>query len=144
MKKHPKPLAVAGYYKNLAKIGSYVDRFSSAANLDDQTAYAVHMAVDEACANIIKHAYGGEGRGSIRIACQIQPDGLEFTIYDQGNAIFDVTKVPMLDTAAPLEKRKPGGMGVFFIYRLMDRVEYHPATAQGNRLTLFKRRKSSQ
>lgn len=136
-------MTVAGYYKNLAAIGRYVDQISAQANLDEQAAYAIHMAIDEACANIIKHAYGGEGRGFIQIISQIQPDGLQFTILDQGDTVFDVTQVPPLDTAAPLEKRQPGGMGVFFIFSLMDRVEYQPGTPQGNRLILFKRRNTT-
>lgn len=136
----PQSLTVAGYYKNLARIGHYVDQVLAQANLDDRAAYAVHMAVDEACTNIIKHAYGGEGRGSINISYRIRPDGLQFTIYDHSDTDFDINHVPQLDTTAPLEKRQSGGMGVFFIHQLMDRVEYQSGTSRGNKLTLFKRR----
>jgi anti-sigma regulatory factor (Ser/Thr protein kinase) len=45
-----------------------------------------------------------------------------------------------LNTQAPLEERPLGGMGLFFIRNLMDRVEFKFGTPQGNQLILFKRR----
>jgi serine/threonine-protein kinase RsbW len=97
------------------------------------------MAVDEACTNIIEHAYGGEGEGKIQLNCQVQPEGLQVTIFDQGTP-FDPEQIPELDTKAPIAERRRRGMGLFFIYKLMDRVEYKSNTPKGNQLILFKRR----
>lgn len=132
-------LTVPGHLKNLARIGNFVTEAAAQAGLNEQAVYAVHMAVDEACTNIIKHAYGGESQGKIRLVCQAQADGLLVEIYDQGQP-FDPAQVPELDINAPLSERNRGGMGMFFIRRLMDRVEYRFNTPQGNQLTLFKRR----
>lgn len=132
-------LTVSGYFKNLARIGDFVTDAAARAGLDEQGVYAVHMAVDEACTNIIKHAYGGESQGKIRLVCQLQDDGLLVEIYDQGRP-FDPDQIPELDTRAPLSERTKGGMGMFFMRRLMDRVEYRFSTPQGNQLILFKRR----
>jgi anti-sigma regulatory factor (Ser/Thr protein kinase) len=63
-------------------------------------------------------------------------------IYDHG-APFDPTQVPELDTEAPLHKRPAGGMGLFFIRKLVDEVEFKFGTPQGNQLILFKRREIS-
>ncbi len=135
-------LAVSGHFKNLAKIGDFIDQAALQAGLGDRAAYAIQMAVDEACSNIIEHGYGGEGRGSIRLTCNPQEDGLEVIIHDQG-APFEPSKVPQLNTQAPLAKRLSTGMGLFFIQRLVDSVEFKFGTPQGNRLTLFKRRKQT-
>jgi serine/threonine-protein kinase RsbW len=132
-------LTVSGHFKNLAHIGDFISQTAAQAGLDERASYAVQMAVDEACANIIEHAYGGEGQGSIRLICGMRPDGLEITIYDQGQP-FDPTRLPTLNTLAPLEQRQAGGMGVFFIHKLMDRVEFKFGTPQGNQLILFKRK----
>ena len=132
-------LTVSGYFKNLARIGDFVMAAAARAGLDEQGVYAVHMAVDEACTNIIKHAYGGEGQGKIRLVCQVQTDGLLIEVYDQGRP-FDPDQIPELDIRAPLAERARGGMGMFFMRRLMDRVEYRFNTPQGNQLILFKRR----
>ena len=132
-------LTVTGHFKNLAQIGDFICQAAAQAGLDERASYAAQMAVDEACTNIIEHAYGGEGQGSIRLVCRPNPAGLEITIYDQGQP-FDPTHLPPLDTQAPLEQRQTGGMGVFFIYKLMDRVEFKFGTPQGNQLILFKRK----
>jgi anti-sigma regulatory factor (Ser/Thr protein kinase) len=135
-------LKVSGYFKNLDRVGNFVSETAIRAGLDERGVYAVQMAVDEACANIIEHAYGGEGQGQIRLTCHIQPDGLQITIYDRGRP-FDPDEVPELNTQAPLSERVEGGMGMFFIRRLVDNVEYKFSTPQGNQLILFKRREPS-
>ena len=132
-------LTVTGYYSNLAQIADFVTQAATQAGLDDKACYAVQMAVDEACANIIEHAYGGEGEGKIQLNCQVQAEGLQVTIFDQGIP-FDPEQIPELDTNAPLAERNRRGMGLFFIYKLMDRVEYRSNTPKGNQLILFKRR----
>jgi serine/threonine-protein kinase RsbW len=132
-------LIVPGYFENLSYIADFVAQAARQAGLDERAMYGIQMAVDEACTNIIEHAYGGEGKGSIRLICQNQPEGLQVTIYDQGIP-FDPAQVPELNTQAPLDERQVGGMGLFFIYRLADRVEFTFGAPQGNQLILFKRR----
>ena len=132
-------LTVPGYYKNLARIGDFVYRAAIKAGLDERAGYALQMAVDEACANIIEHAYGGEGKGQIDLVYQLQEEGLQIIIYDQGRP-FDPAQVTELDIKTPLNKRQLGGMGVFFMHRLVDRVEFEFGTPRGNQLRLFKRR----
>lgn len=135
-------LTVAGYFENLAKISDFVGQAALQAGLDERSIYAIQMAADEACTNIIEHAYGGEGTGQIRLTCSVQKDGLQIEIYDQG-AAFDPDEVPELNTQAPAGERQPGGMGLFFIRKLVDRAEFKFGAHQGNRLILFKRREAS-
>lgn len=131
-------LTVSGDFENLAVIGDFVNRAAAEAKLDDRATYAMQMAVDEACTNIIEHAYRGEGRGQIELRYEVRQDGLEIVILDQG-APFDPEEVADLDTTAPLSERSKRGMGIFFIRRLVDQVEYEFDTPRGNQLTLFKR-----
>ena len=132
-------LTVSGYFENLAQIGDFVTQAADQAGLDDKAVYAIQMAVDEACTNIIEHAYGGEGNGNIQIACLPQPEGLQITITDHGQP-FSPDHIPQLDTTAPLSERNRRGMGMFFIYNLIDQVDYQFDTPQGNTLILFKSR----
>ncbi len=132
-------LTVSGHFENLAKIGDFISQAAAQAELDDRAAYAIQMAVDEACANIIEHAYGGEGRGQIQLTYRLQKDGLQVIIYDQGTP-FDPSQVPELDTQTPLTERSSRGMGLFFIRKLVDSFEFKFGAPEGNRLILFKRR----
>jgi serine/threonine-protein kinase RsbW len=132
-------LTIGGYFKDLVEVSNFVGQAAVQAGLDERGVYAVKMAVDEACTNIIKHAYGGEGRGQIRLTYKVRANELQVTIYDQGKP-FAPSEVPQLDTQAPLEARQSGGMGMYFIRTLMDDIEFKFGTAQGNQLILFKRR----
>src|SRR5687768_2511674 len=106
-------LTVSGDFENLSKICDFVEQAATQAGLDDRGVYAIQMAVDEACTNIIEHAYGGEGRGDIRLTCEVQEDGVQVVIYDQG-APFDPSRVRDFNPQAPLHERPWGGMGLFF------------------------------
>jgi len=132
-------LTVSGHFENLAKIGDFINQAAVQAGLNDRAAYAVQMAVDEACANIIEHAYGGEGKGQIHLTYHLQKNGLQVIIYDQGMP-FDPSQVTELDTQAPLSERSSRGMGVFFIHKLIDNIEFKFGTPEGNQLILFKHR----
>lgn len=135
-------LTVVGNFENLARISHFIEQAAAGAGLDERSVYAMQMAVDEACTNIIEHAYGGEGQGDLRLICTAKKDGLQVVIYDQGTP-FDPAQVPELDTEAPLHERQAGGMGLFFIRKLVDQVEFKFGTPQGNQLILFKRRETS-
>jgi serine/threonine-protein kinase RsbW len=56
---------------SLAEISSYVTQAAERAELDERAVYAVQMAVDEACSNIIEHAYEGQEDGSIECTCEV-------------------------------------------------------------------------
>jgi serine phosphatase RsbU (regulator of sigma subunit)/anti-sigma regulatory factor (Ser/Thr protein kinase) len=142
-----KTLSCAARYGNLAQISGFVTEFAKSAGLDDATCYDIQMAVDEACANIIEHAYGGEDYGEIKCTCCDEPQQLIITLRDQGKA-FDPQEVQLPDTHASIEDRPIGGLGLFFMRQLMDEVhfEFIPATDDQpatNVLTLVKRKESS-
>lgn len=116
-------LKINGVYKNLAAISDFVNTWAKKTNLSERAAYAVQMAVDEACSNIIEHAYGGEGKGDIHITCTRLNEGLQIRIVDYGTP-FDPTTVKTPDTTAPLEDRDVGGLGLFMMRQLMDEVHF--------------------
>ena len=128
-----------GQFDSLAAIGEFVSRAAKAAGLDARAVYSVQMAVDEACSNIIEHAYGGEGRGDIECTCQINGNGLTVTLRDRGCA-FDPSSVPEPDVDAELGDRQEGGLGLYLIRKLMDDVRFKFTPDAGNVLTMVKRK----
>lgn len=131
-----------GRFDSLAAIGEYVTRAAEAAGLDARSVEGVELAVDEACSNIIEHAYGGEGRGDIEVTYRIDGDGLTVLLRDYGQP-FDTDRVPEPDLQAPLEDRDAGGLGLHFIRQLMDQVRFEFTAGSGNVLTMVKRREVS-
>jgi serine/threonine-protein kinase RsbW len=130
-----------GRYDSLNRILEFVAAAAEQAGLDRRAVQAVQLAVDEACSNIIEHAYGGESRGDIECTCCVDEDALVTRLADQG-APFDPDAVPAPDLEAPLEDRTEGGLGVFIMRQLMDEIHYDFTPQSGNVLTLVKRRET--
>lgn len=131
-----------GRFDGLATIGEFVCRAAEGAGLDDRAVYEVQLAVDEACSNIIEHAYGGEGRGDIEITCRIGSEGLTVMLRDFGRP-FDPTSISLPDLTASLQDRDLGGLGLYFMRRLMDEIDFEFTPDSGNVLTMVKRRRKA-
>ncbi len=118
-------------------ISEFVGLAAEAAGLNEGAVYAVQMAVDEACTNIIEHAYGGEGRGDIEITWRISADRLTVILQDCGRP-FDPTGVSPPDIRASLEDSNARGLGLYLMRRLMDKVNFEFTRGSGNVLTMVK------
>ncbi|MCL4562801.1 MAG: ATP-binding protein [Chloroflexi bacterium] len=131
-----------GRFENLARIDEFVRQGAELAGLNEDDIYSVRIAVEEACSNIIEHAYGGEGKGSI--FCTVCPDesGLTITLVDHGLP-FDPRCVPPPNLHADLSHRKEGGLGLYFIQKLMDEIHFDSSANSGNQLILIKRKRIS-
>lgn len=91
------------------------------------------LAIDEACANIIKHAYKGDTGKKIHIRYRITKGAFEAVIEDSGEKVR-----PELLQGRDLDDVKPGGLGIHFIRRAFDVVAYDGKKKKGNRLRLVK------
>ncbi len=129
----------SGRFENLAKISEFVAQSAEEAGFDRAGIYAVKLAVDEACTNIIEHGYGGEGRGEIQCTCDIAGDELSITLRDWGKA-FAPDSVPVPDFDVPIEELRCRGAGLFFIRKMMDEVHFDFQTGDGNVLVMVKRK----
>ena len=107
--------------------------------MDSAAIYAVETAVDEACTNIIEHAYEAEGVGDIQCTCQVEADSLTIILIDHGKS-FDPDIIQEPDLTAPLEERQPHGLGLFFMRKFMDEVHFQFTPGKENILTMVKRK----
>ena len=126
-----------GNFKSLAPISDFIVAQAESAGFSPNDVYAIQTAVDEACANIIDHAYGGEDVGDIEISVKVLNNGIQIILRDKGEP-FDPNQVPEPDISSPLEIRKERGLGVFFMRKLMDDVKFCFSAHRGNTLTLIK------
>lgn len=83
------------------------------------------LAVDEAVANVIEHAYAHDLEGEAMIEITIETDGGKFCVdvLDRGSA-FDPTKVELPNIKEHVKLGKRSGLGIFLIRRIMDEVHY--------------------
>jgi serine/threonine-protein kinase RsbW len=129
-------LSVFADLAQLANIRDFVAQTGRELGLDDELIYNLQLAVDEACSNVVNHAYGGSG-GLIKITIEPVGESLQVIIRDWGEA-FDPSAVRVPDLAAPLEQRSLGGLGLFLMRGIMDRVEFQFDEENGNTLTMVK------
>jgi serine/threonine-protein kinase RsbW len=140
----PQRLTVPGQFEQLAQIAEFVTRAAREAGLTDDDVFHVEMAVDEACSNIIEHAYA-DCSGNIDLACTSSAQGVfEITIHDSGQPFDpDAVVMPQLDASADLEELNEGGLGLYFMRKLMDEVRFEMVAGQGNTLVMTKRSRHS-
>lgn len=133
-------LRIPGVRDRIAVACDFVVDAARRAGLDEQAVHHCQLAVDEACTNVIEHAYGaGGGDEAIDITCRLVGDRFTISVYDSGPA-FDPLRQADPSPAAPLEQRQPGGWGIYFIKKVMDEVVYRYEANQ-NHLTMIKYRR---
>ena len=124
-------------YDYLRAISAFVMDAIKDSPFDSRQRYAIDLAVDEACSNVIDHAYAGDDQGEIRIILDFLEIGLKITIQDDG-APFDPDCVVEPDLTSPLETRCERGLGVYLIHEVMDEASWDFSTPGVNQLTLLK------
>ena len=108
----------------LEKLTLFIDDVCESAGVDSATAMNINLALEEAVSNIIFYAYpGGESEHTITVRYSMKDNELHFDIYDRGIP-FDPTAKADADVSLNAEERKIGGLGIFLVKQIMDRVEY--------------------
>lgn len=82
----------------------------------------IEITAEEAIVNICNYAYP-EGSGDVEVRCREDNDFFIIEIVDSGIP-FDVTSLAEPDTTAALSEREIGGLGIFFMKKMMDDVRY--------------------
>ena len=116
-------LTVPSSTHQLEKVRRFVEVHAQQAHLPAGAVEDVRIAVDEACSNIIKHAYGETGEQPIDIAVIVAPNRFTVRIRDRGRP-FDPTRYEEPDVVKLARRRRGGGLGVYLMRQLMDQVEY--------------------
>ena len=136
-------ICVTSNMANLTKIARFASERARLAGMGEDQVFDVQMAVDEACANAMEHAYKGRQDGEIHVCCYVEKDEFVVRVTDYGKP-FDPSSIPPPDLSAPLEERDVGGLGLFFMRALMDGVEFRSGPVRGNEVIMRKRRTRSR
>ncbi len=103
----------------------------------------LELVMEEVLVNIFKYAYGGKEPGEVTISCSEDGGNLVMDVVDSG-VPFDPLTASDPDITAGVDERPVGGLGIYLIKKLMDKVKYRREEGR-NRLTLvlFKSGKTS-
>lgn len=132
-----KELKVKSTTDNLERIREFIKSVSAQSGFSDDVIDKISLAVDEACTNIIKHAYKNSPNGDIVINAKLFDNKLTVSITDFG-LDFNPDTVPVPDIKKYYQQHKVGGLGIYLMKKLMDEVKYNPSVDNKNQVVLVK------
>jgi len=103
-------------------------------NFSEEDIFAVHLSLEEAFINAVKHGNKMEPSKAVKIDYSIEPDKIEITMTDEGEG-FDPEVIP--DPRYGDNLYKPAGRGMLLMRSFMDVLEYNK---KGNSLRMIRYR----
>jgi len=131
-------LQVPSSTENLALIREFVTTVGRQAQFEEAEILNLELAVDEACANVIEHAYGHDITKEVVVRAKFDEETLQISVIDEGLG-FDPDKTPQDSIEQLIHDRKSGGLGIRLIKKLMDEVSYEIVPGQKNELHMTKK-----
>ncbi|HEY5954767.1 MAG TPA: ATP-binding protein [Terrimicrobiaceae bacterium] len=116
----------------MAEVRHSARLFLKKCDFDEPSIELLVLGLDEACTNIIRHAYGHDEK-PVRLEMERLRDRVRFVLRDYGRPCD-----PKCIRSRDLEDVRPGGVGVYIIRQVFDYVKYEPRR-RGTRLVLEKR-----
>lgn len=117
---------------NLASVRREVEAFTAACGFPDPARGEIVLVVNEALANITRHAYGGAHDRPVELVATFEHGLLRITLRDWGCGEAPARRAVDHD---PLQ---PGGVGLICLHRLMDTIRFTPQS-DGMLLTMERR-----
>ena len=130
-------LQVPSSTENLALIREFVGNIAQQSGMDAKDSGKLELAVDEACANVIEHAYGHDITKEVIIRASLDDETLRIDVEDTGRG-FDPNSVDQEELDEMIHKRRTGGLGMRLMKTLMDEVHYEIEPGKKNELHMVK------
>ena len=106
-------------------------------DISRRDALKLHMVIDEIFNNIVSYAYDDED-GNVWFGFSYIPDAKQIILqFQDGGMPYDPTKQASPDITLPTKERKPGGLGLVMVRKVMDTVSYEYCDGK-NVLTMSK------
>lgn len=106
----------------LATIVAATDRFFSEQRIDPAIRLPVDLSIEELFVNMVTYNHGTDR--DILLRMEASGGALEVSLTDHDVDPFDPTRVPEIDFDKPLEQRRPNGMGLYLVSKMVDSIHY--------------------
>ena len=111
-----------------------VDRFLRSCRFSDKLREDILVAMGEATANSIRHAYENKPGHEVRVTLEDYPEKVVFRVRDFGRKINPAK----LEETPVLPPVNPHGLGIYFMKTIMDDLKYNTSHSEGNEVILTK------
>jgi serine/threonine-protein kinase RsbW len=130
-------LTIQSRLEDLVLLSHWIDTLAGEHAIPANTLFAIHLCLEEALSNVIRHGYRGEPGRPIIVEFALRADGVVFTVEDKAPP-FDPLSLPAADNApvpASIEEFPLGGRGIRLMRQFAGSLAYRQL-AGGNRLTM--------
>ena len=111
-------------FDSIQRIFEFTSDYFARNGVDPRLLPPVDLVVEELFTNMVKYGAAADPGTEVRIDMAKIDGGVEVTLTDFGVEPFDVTQAPDADVTLSIEQRKPGGLGLHLIRRLVDSWKY--------------------
>ena len=122
----------------MASLWPWVEALVAQYAIPANVAFDIHLCLEEAISNVIRHGYGGEPSHTVTVDCgSPEAHHVVFTIEDQAPPFDPVSASLIEDEPAPSPEDylRPGGRGILLLRKFAGSLAYERLPG-GNRLTI--------
>jgi len=116
-------LILANQLGELETIRASLKKIVADWNIPDSLEFSLNLALEEAFTNVVNYAFDDGKEHKIKLGFKKEEGSLVITITDDGQP-YDPTQTPEPDTGLDVRERPIGGLGIFLVKKIMDKVEY--------------------
>lgn len=124
-----KKLILKNEISEISKLATFIDEVGEEMNLSPELIFNLNLVLEEAVSNVILYAYPKEEHQEISLSVQKKGNSIILILTDSGME-FDPTLIPDADITLSAEERQIGGLGIFLIRQIMNKVEYQRINGQ--------------
>jgi len=106
---------------SLAVLVDFVRDFLEAEHLTKDLAFELDLVIEELFTNLVRH---GGSEGDIEVRLERTGDEVQVRLRAAELSPFDPTAVPPVNISAPIEDRRPGGLGIHLVRKLCRQFRY--------------------
>jgi anti-sigma regulatory factor (Ser/Thr protein kinase) len=115
-------------YESLDAIYEFTEKILASRDLSQSIKFPVHFAMEELFTNMVK--YNPNNSNDILLDVSTDDESITVSLTDYDVDAFDVTATREVNVSAPLEHRKPGGLGLHLIQKMVDTLKYEYSDRQ--------------
>lgn len=130
-------LKIPSQSDNLSIIRDVVSKVARRIGFNTDEASKIELAVDEACTNVIKHAYPNNSNQMIEVSIKVDRKKLIIIVADKGKG-FNPDEIKLPDLNESIKEGRKGGLGLCLIKTLMDKVEFEIKPGSKNKVKMIK------
>ena len=124
-----KSIILANDLSEISRLYEFIEGLGEDFSLSPDIVFNLNLVLEEAVVNVINYAYPKEEHESIYLSARMHEGSIILVLTDTGKE-FDPTAAPEADVTLSADERQIGGLGIFLIRQIMNKVEYQRINGQ--------------